>query len=342
MLPIGDSPKSARTPIVNLSLIAINVLVFLYELSLGARLEAFIGQWGVIPDRITAALAGMPGAHPLALTTMVTAMFIHAGWLHIGGNMLFLWIFGDNVEDRLGPWLYLGFYFLCGIAANLAQVYASPTSEIAAIGASGAIAGVLGAYLVTFPGARVSVLLPIVLFFWVFEIPALIVIGLWFLTQLFSGVTALSESTAQSGGVAWWAHVGGFAFGAVLMLLLPKQATLPPASRATNLRERAREDTGLVGLTVGLVSLASQVTQLVLAARLVIVFLGSSLLTRAFPVIGQILTDTAPFLRPFARIIPAVQIDGHVVEIFTIAAILLVYLVGAAVISVVVSIAYRR
>lgn len=340
MLPLGDSPRTTRAPLVNLTLIAINALVFLYELSLGPRLDRFLITWGVVPARVTSALAA-PGANHVALLTLVTAMFLHAGWLHIAGNMLFLWIFGDNVEDRLGHGRYLAFYFACGIAANLAQVYANPSSTIAGVGASGAIAGVLGAYLVTFPGARVSVLLPVLFFFGLFEIPALIVIGFWFVTQLFSGVAALADATARTGGIAWWAHVGGFLFGAVVMLLLPKSAPTRSYDGSVSFEQRAREDTGLIGLAVGTVSLVSHVIQLVLLARLVIVFLGVRQIIALVPFALQIVQDTTPFLRPFVRVVPGLRLGAHFLELYTLAAVLFVYVVGAALIWVIASTVYR-
>jgi membrane associated rhomboid family serine protease len=328
--------------VVNLSLIAINCFVFLYELSLGARIEPFLDHWGVVPLRIAATLAGGAGISPVDLLTLVTAMFLHGGWLHIGGNMLFLWIFGDNVEDRLGHGLYLAFYLVCGIVANLAQVYSDPTSTVAAIGASGAIAGVLGAYLVTFPGARVSVLVPILFFFWVFDVPALIVIGVWFVTQLFSGVAALADITAGSGGIAWWAHVAGFLFGALLMVVLPKAPSFPPANRHAGIRERAHEDTGLVGLLVGTVSLVSQVAQFVLLARLLVVFLGARFIMAALPPAAQLVQNTTPFLRPFALVVPPLRLAGHVLELYTLAAMLFVNLVGMALTSLIAGAAYGR
>src|SRR5579883_2084647 len=241
MLPLKDSPRTSGTPWVNLALIAANVLVFLYELALGPLLDAFLNRWAVVPAQITAALHGAPGAHPSVLITLVTAAFLHGGWLHLGGNMLFLWIFGDNVEDRLGHGRYLCFYLASGIVANLAQVAMSPTSAVPAIGASGAIAGVLGAYVVTYPGASVSVVVPIFFLFTVVDVPALIMIGLWFVSQLFSGVAALQASTADAGGVAWWAHVGGFLFGMLLMTLMPK-APPPPLTRwSLSPQQRARQ-----------------------------------------------------------------------------------------------------
>ena len=205
MLPIGDDNSSRRTvPLVVYTLIVLNVLVFFLELSGG---EAFILKWAFIPARFL--------ANPAAgMVTLFTSMFMHAGWLHLGGNMLYLWIFGDNVEDRLGHLLFTIFYLVCGIAATFAQLAFSSTSSIPNLGASGAIAGVLGAYILMFPQGRVRVLLGRS----VVQMPALIVIGFWIVLQLFIGVGTLA-STADTGGVAYMAHVGGFAAGILLALL---------------------------------------------------------------------------------------------------------------------------
>jgi membrane associated rhomboid family serine protease len=202
MLPIGDDDSARRTvPIVTYALIAINVLFFLVELSAG---DAFINRWSVVPRQLL--------AHPAAeFITIFTAMFMHAGWLHLGGNMLYLWIFGDNVEDRLGHVKYLIFYLLCGIVAFYAQALVNPTSNVPNLGASGAIAGVLGAYLIMFPGERVRVMMGR----GIIPLPALVVIGFWFVLQLFSSFGAASSG----GGVAYMAHVGGFIAGMVLALL---------------------------------------------------------------------------------------------------------------------------
>ncbi len=202
MLPIGDDNSARRiTPIVTYALIAINILFFLVELSAG---EDFIRQWSVIPRELLANPVG-------EFITVFTAMFMHAGWLHLGSNMLYLWIFGDNVEDRLGHAKFLIFYLLCGIAATYAQVLVNPNSNIPNLGASGAIAGVLGAYLIMFPGGRVRVMLGR----GIIPMPAIVVIGFWALLQVFSSFGAVSNE----GGVAYMAHVGGFVAGMVLGLL---------------------------------------------------------------------------------------------------------------------------
>ena len=209
MFPIGDDNTARRAlPVVTYALIAANVLFFLVELNGG---QAFIQQWAFIPRRFT--------QDPYdAAPTIFTAMFMHAGWLHLGGNMLYLWIFGDNIEDRFGPAKFLIFYLVCGIAATLAQYYVSPGSRIPNVGASGAIAGVLGGYLLLYPQARVRVLL----YNRIVYMPAIFVLGFWIALQVFAGAGALF-ATAQSedvGGVAYMAHVGGFVAGFLLTLLL--------------------------------------------------------------------------------------------------------------------------
>ncbi len=341
MLPLSDSPRVRRTPWINLSLILINVCIFLYELGLGDSLEPFIERWGVVPSRITAALAGAPGADPFVLITLITAMFLHGGLLHIGGNMLFLWIFGDNVEDRLGHTRYLLFYLLCGVVANLAQVFVAPHSRIPAIGASGAIAGVLGAYFITYPGATVSVVLPLFFLFTVVDVPALIVIGLWFITQFFSGITSLADAGEQAGGVAWWAHVGGFLFGMLLMAVLPKQPLPSLNNWSVSFERRAREDTGLVGFLIGTISMISQLIQLVILVRLVVVFLGVRILAEVVPLVGALIVFTTPLVRPFALFVPPLRLDGHVLELYSIVAICAYYLVGTALIWIIAAVAYH-
>jgi len=205
MFPIGDDDSSRRTvPLVTYALIALNVLFFFVEMSGG---DAFVRSWAFVPRRFSANPAG-------DVPTLFTSMFMHAGWLHLGGNMLYLWIFGDNVEDRFGHPKFLIFYLLCGLAATFAQLAFSLGSNVPNLGASGAIAGVLGAYMLLFPQGRVRVLQGQQ----VIQMPALIVIGLWFVLQLFSGVGSLAN-TAETGGVAYMAHIGGFVAGFVLTFL---------------------------------------------------------------------------------------------------------------------------
>ena len=217
MLPIGDDNSARRiTPIVTYALIAINVLVFLLELSSG---DAFIERWAFVPTRFLADPVG-------ELPTLFTSMFMHAGWLHLLSNMLYLWIFGDNVEDRFGHGLYTVFYILCGLGATFAQLAVSMGSSIPNLGASGAIAGVLGAYIVMFPGSGVNVLLGRV----VTRMSALIVIGFWIILQIFSGIGTFTASSQAEGGVAYMAHIGGFFVGVLLTFLLGGNRRALPAS----------------------------------------------------------------------------------------------------------------
>jgi membrane associated rhomboid family serine protease len=208
MIPIGDDDSSRRlVPTVTYALIAINVLVFLIELSSS---EAFITSWAFVPSRFLANPAG-------DFLTLFTSMFMHAGWVHLIGNMLYLWIFGDNVEDRLGHGMFTVFYFLCGLAATFAQLAVNPSSSVPNLGASGAIAGALGAYIVMFPNRRVNVLVGRA----VTTMPALIVIGFWIVLQLFSSFAAITDSSqTEGGGVAYMAHVGGFFAGVLLAFIL--------------------------------------------------------------------------------------------------------------------------
>ncbi len=207
MFPIRDHNPSGQTPYVTFTLIAINVLVFLWyftSLSEWDTQRLFLA-WGLVPARL------MSGE---GLETVVTSMFLHAGWMHLGGNMLFLWIFGDNLEEEMGHLGFLIFYLACGAAAGLAQALPDPAALTPMVGASGAIAGVMGGYLLLFPKARVDVLFIFIIFFRIFAIPAWIVLGIWLALQIFSGVATPTDA----GGVAYWAHVGGFVAGLVLTL----------------------------------------------------------------------------------------------------------------------------
>lgn len=223
MFPIGDEdPKGRQLPLITWVIIAINVLVFLYELTLSpAGLNQLFEHWGTVPARITAAIAH-PGAPDSiqALLTLITAQFLHAGWLHIGGNMLFLYVFGDDIEDLLGKVLYPLFYLFCGIVAGLVQTFVlvrfTGDANAPGIGASGAIAGILGAYIVLYPNRRVTVAQIGQGGIARGSVPALVMLGLWFVQQLLSGVTALNG--ADTSGVGFWAHIGGFIAGALLIL----------------------------------------------------------------------------------------------------------------------------
>ena len=222
MIPFRDNIPSRTFPVITVFIILGNVFAFLYELSLGRFLEPFIMQYGVVP----AAVFAWPQSDlPLTAVALpfLTSMFLHGGWLHLIGNMWYLWIFGDNVEDRLGHFTYLAFYLLSGLGAGIVHTVLNSGTVIPTVGASGAIAGVLGAYIVSYPRARVLTLLPIFIFVQIIEIPAVIVLGLWFILQFFYGAASLAATSANTGGVAWWAHVGGFVIGMILVGLFPRK-----------------------------------------------------------------------------------------------------------------------
>ena len=214
MLPLRDANPTRHTPYVTITLIVINVLVFLFEfvLDLNGTLGAFIGRWGFRPATLQ--------SDPLvAGVTIFSGMFLHGGWLHLGGNMLYLWIFGDNVEDRLGGVRFIIFYLLTGVLATLAQWAIEPNSIIPVIGASGAISGVLGAYLLLYPRAQITTAIFVVIFYTVRKLPAVLVLAGYFVIQLFQGTLSLQEAGASGGGVAFFAHLGGFAAGFLLVKL---------------------------------------------------------------------------------------------------------------------------
>ncbi|HEY2955485.1 MAG TPA: rhomboid family intramembrane serine protease [Candidatus Eisenbacteria bacterium] len=215
MIPLRDQNPSQSTPVVTRALIAVNVATFLYELSLGPELRDFMFSWGLIPARIPEALDIGGDALAQAGFTFLSSMFLHGGWMHLIGNMWYLWIFGDNVEDRFGSARFLLFYLAAGVSASVLHVLTNAGSPLPTLGASGAIAGVLGAYAVMFPGARVITLVPFFPFFQVVPLPALLVLGLWFVIQFFSGALSVGFGAA-TGGVAWWAHIGGFLFGVLV------------------------------------------------------------------------------------------------------------------------------
>ncbi len=229
MIPLGDSPTRRSFPLITVLIIVANIVVFIYELGLGRQLDGFVQSVGTIPVEILSGRdlpppAPIPG---LVWITLLTAMFVHGGFLHIASNMLYLWVFGDNVEDTLGRGTFATFYVVAGVAAGLTHVFVNPGSDIPSVGASGAIAGVLGAYLIMFPNAQVRTLLFLGPFITFPRISAVLLIGFWFLTQVVSGLISLDVATEQSTGVAFWAHIGGFVAGLVLALILRSR----PASR---------------------------------------------------------------------------------------------------------------
>jgi len=220
MIPLKDTIPSEKYPIATVLLILANVSVFFYEISLGQHLPQFVKFAGVVPARFLDSRLYLSQGLFGHYLPIFTSLFLHGGWVHLLGNMLYLWVFADNIEDRLGHFKFPIFYLLCGFGASFAHIFANPTSTVPSIGASGAIAGVLGAYFILYPKSTVIALVPIFFFFQIVELPAFIFLGVWFLMQFFSGVLTLGLGTAQTAGIAWWAHIGGFLSGIFFILLL--------------------------------------------------------------------------------------------------------------------------
>ncbi len=216
MIPLRDNIPTRRFPIVTLCIMAITTLVFFYELSLGSSVRQLFFNAGIVPKNFTL-LASHPQLSLSILPTLFTYMFLHGGWWHIISNMWILWIFGDNIEDRLGRIRFLVFYVAMGVIAGLAHLLTNPQSTVPTVGASGAIAGVMGAYFILYPGARVLTLVPIFIFIQLIELPAFIFLGLWFLGQFFMGALGLVGGSQAASGIAWWAHIGGFVAGFFLI-----------------------------------------------------------------------------------------------------------------------------
>ena len=330
MIPIGDSLPTRRRPWINLLIILVTFLVFFVELGLGSRVDALIYRFGATPALISQALAREPGVPASLLWTLITSQFLHAGWMHLLGNVLFLWVFGDNVEERLGHLRYLLFYLLSGTVAALVQVYSAPESTIPMIGASGAIAGVLGAYLVLWPRAQIAVLLPFFLFLIPLQLPVIFMLGVWFFTQLGSGLAAVTYASNATGGVAFWAHVGGFVFGAIAVMIVPKRqptpATLP--LRATRAGHGSRD----YGCAVQAANVLGNIVQLLIGARLVVGLLGiepDGLLSVLVRLINAL---SWPLVRPFAHLLPLIRVDGGVLELYALLALVVYHLLLAAII----------
>ncbi len=214
MIPLSDNVPHRRFPIINWTIIVLNIFIFFFTLSLGKDAQEFVQIFGVIPYRF------LNDFDSFELGTIFSSMFLHGGWAHIFSNMLALYIFGDNVEDRLGSFRYLIFYLLTGVAASLTHIYLNQNSVIPTIGASGAISGVMAAYLLLYPTAKVITVFPILFFPYIIELPAIIYTGVWFITQFFSGVLSIVSDAQAFGGVAYWAHIGGFIAGIFLLPIL--------------------------------------------------------------------------------------------------------------------------
>jgi len=232
MIPLKDDIPSRTFPIVNILLIIANIFFFIVEVSFGEKLTLLFNHFGVIPAKFFASYYIATDRVVYIGTAdrivpLFTSLFLHGGWFHLLGNMLYLYIFGDNVEDRMGHIRYLIFYILCGLIANLTHIVLNPESKIPSVGASGAIAGVLGAYMLLYPTARVVVLVMLLFYIDFVALPALIVLGLWFIIQFFSGLLSLGVQNASGGGVAWWAHIGGFVAGMTLVFLFKRRDYRP-------------------------------------------------------------------------------------------------------------------
>jgi len=239
MFPIRDTIPSKNYPVVNNTIIGINVILFLFEMSQGANLDRFVYIYGLVPARYSMPQISSYFTTGQQLLSWLSFMFLHGGFWHLLGNMWFLYIFGDNVEDRLGPFRYLVFYLLCGITSGLSHLLFNLHSNMPTIGASGAIAGVMGAYLILHPNSKILTLIPIIFIPWFIEIPAFFFLGFWFILQFLSA----AGSHGNIGGIAWWAHIGGFVFGIVFLkifLMLPETGVSSKMRRVTAKRKTHR------------------------------------------------------------------------------------------------------
>lgn len=327
MIPIGDSAPRGRTPWVNYSIVVACVLVFLVELALGNRLDAFIRQWGVTPVFVSSALAGDLRASQTVLLTLVTALFLHGGWLHLGGNVLFLWVFGDNVEERFGHIRYLLFYLACGAGANLAQVAVASDSRIPLIGASGAIAAVLGSYILMFPRARVTVLIPVFFIPLFLPVPAVVMLGVWFVTQLANGLATITTHAQMSGGVGYWAHIGGFVLGALATLVVPKARTAEQTYRPLELRSphELRQASRVGAVAIRTLTLAGDVINILLTLRIVFMFLNLPEEGPFAVAIRLVYGLSWPLVEPFTDFLPYLEFSGHILELYAVLAFVVYY-----------------
>ena len=321
MIPIGDSVPRYRSPTVNYLLIATCVAAFLFELTLGPRLNGFLGRYGVTPANVSALLAGDSRTPGAVVLTLLTTLFLHGGWLHLVSNMLFLWIFGDNVEDRLGHLRYLGFYLLCGVAASLVQVHFDPTSRVPIIGASGAIAGVLGAYLYLYPTAWVRVLVPIFIIFLPISLPVVLILGYWFVTQLANGVASITDAAQASGGVASWAHVGGFVVGMLIAPFFPRSLrpapTMPPTLAGVS-------PVGRVAARV--ISAVGGLVELIVVARVLLLLAAPTGDAIVRVLANVVIVISWPLVQPFAGLLPVLRVGDARLELYALLALAVYHL----------------
>ncbi|MGB3200351.1 MAG: rhomboid family intramembrane serine protease [Nodosilinea sp.] len=233
MVPLRDDNPVSITPVVTYGLIGLNIAVFVFQLGLSRQgLDAFFDDWALVPVQLTASFRGTLEAPASEWITLISSQFLHGGFFHVGGNLLYLWVFGNNIEDRLGHVKFLIFYLGCGALAGLTQWVFDPSSAVPTIGASGAIAGVMGAYILRFPRAYIVTLIPLIIFFTTIRIPAIFFLGFWFAQQALFSIASLStETNLGAGGIAYWAHSGGFVFGLILGPLLGLMGPTPGSSR---------------------------------------------------------------------------------------------------------------
>lgn len=330
MIPISESVRVRRTPWITGTLVAACALTFLYELSLPPRtLDLFIQQWGANPNLVLRALYGDPLVPRTELLTLFTSQFLHGGWLHLIGNMVFLWVFGRAVEDRYGHFTYLALYLMGGAGAGIVQSWMNGSQPtLALIGASGAIATVLGAYLVSFPTAWVRVLVPIAVFFWwTFDIPAVLMLAFWFFGQFFTGVASIT-SAAAAGDVAVWAHVGGFVLGVIGGIAVPP--AVPKAGWAIP-SNRRRDGPGPAGLVSSIADLAA----LALGARILLHLLEVPASSHAL--LGQIAAlaygVTNPIVMPLEKFVPWLVVGGLPFDLPAVVAMVMIYLAAGAVVQ---------
>ncbi len=231
MVPLRDDNPVSTTPVVTYGLIGLNIAVFLYQLGLSrVGLDRWFEAWALVPAQLSESFQGALEAPAYEWITLVSSQFLHGGFFHVGGNLLYLWVFGNNIEDQLGHLRFLIFYLGCGVLAGLTQWMFDPASTVPTVGASGAIAGVMGAYIIRFPRAHIVTLIPLIIFFTTIRVPAIFFLGFWFVQQaLFSLASLSSEASWSDGGVAYWAHSGGFVFGLILGPLL---GLMGPKSRS--------------------------------------------------------------------------------------------------------------
>lgn len=231
MVPLRDDNPVSTTPVVTYGLIGLNIAVFLYQLGLSrVGLDRWFEAWALVPTQLSESFQGALEAPAYEWITLVSSQFLHGGFFHVGGNLLYLWVFGNNIEDQLGHLRFLIFYLGCGVLAGLTQWMVDPASTVPTVGASGAIAGVMGAYILRFPRAHIVTLIPLIIFFTTIRVPAIFFLGFWFVQQALFGLASLSsEASWSDGGVAYWAHSGGFVFG---LILGPMLGLMGPKSRS--------------------------------------------------------------------------------------------------------------